>query len=109
MAKKGLTKKQFLYQTASCYTNLAMGVLWLVMGIREHKPFEWIMGAVFMAIAVTLFLIMFIQWKRNPVVDEELDRKLTQDAKEQMKNAGIMFAVIAGGFLLAFGLVFLLT
>lgn len=109
MEQKGITKKQFILQTASTYINLLLGVYWIVTGIQEHRPFTWISGIVFIGLSLALIISMYIQWRRHPVVDEELDRQITRDLKENMKGMGIFFGVIAFGFLLAFGLVLILT
>jgi len=109
MDKNGITKKQFILQTASSYINLLLGVFWLVEGIQEQKPAKWIIGIVFIAITFGIFISLFIQWRRNPVVDEERDKQLTRNFKDQMIGMGIVYGVITFGFLLAFGLVWLLT
>ncbi|MBQ9477863.1 MAG: hypothetical protein IJU63_08790 [Bacteroidales bacterium] len=109
MDKKGLTKKQFILQTASSYITLLMGVFYLVTGLQEKKPGMWIPGIVLIAICLGLFLTLFIQWRRHPVVDEELDRKLMRNFKEGMKGSAIVFGIIVLGFLLAIGLALLLT
>ena len=69
----------------------------------------WIPGIVLIAICLGLFLTLFIQWRRHPVVDEELDRKLMRNFKEGMKGGAIVFGIIVLGFLLAIGLALLLT
>ncbi|MBR1406057.1 MAG: hypothetical protein IJ578_03900 [Bacteroidales bacterium] len=109
MEQKGMTRKQFLIQSVSSYFNILLGAFWLILGIREHKPFEWILGLVFLVLSLSLLVVLFVQWRRHPLVDEALDKRLTLDFKESMKGMGIVFGIITFGFLLAFGLVALLT
>ena len=109
MENKGLTKKQFRIQSFSLYFNLALGLLWLWIGIEGHHPFQWILGIVFLLLAAWGILSLYLQWKRHPVVDEELDRQVTHDFKESLKGMAITIGIIVIGFLLAFGLVRLFT
>ena len=103
-----MTKKEFLIQAAASWCNLLLGLFWLVTGIAEHEAWKWIIGLILFLCAVGLIVSLFIQWKRKPIVDEERDKVITKRFKESYKGLGITFAFLIGGFLLAFGLVWLL-
>lgn len=109
MENKGITKKQFRIQSFSSYFNLVLGLIWIWIGIDSNQPFEWILGIVFILLSAGSILSLYLQWKRHPVVDEELDRQATQNFKEGMKGMAITIGIIIIGFLLAFGLVRLFT
>ena len=109
MENKGITKKQFRIQSISSYFNLVLGLIWIWIGIEGNHPFQWILGIVFILLSAGSILSLYLQWKRHPVVDEELDRQATQNFKESLKGMAITIGIIIIGFLLAFGLVRLFT
>lgn len=106
--RPGMTRKQFFIQTANFYIQLLLGVLWLVTGIRDHKPLLWIMGIIFILLCIASIVYMLIQWRRNPITDPELDARLGKEFKDSTIGVGIVVGIIAVGFLLAFGLVAIL-
>jgi len=108
MDKKGLTKNQFWIQMVPAFLYILLSIYWIISGIINKKAFWWIMGVLFLAITIGLIVALVIQRKRFPINDATLDEKVASDFKENMKAIGIIYAIIAGSFLLAFGLVAIL-
>lgn len=105
MEQKGLTKKQFRIQLISPIINLALGVLWLTMGVEDDGVglFSIIIGSLFIVISIFLICSLIVQRRRHPIEDASVDKEVT----EGLKAGGLALLLIAVGFLLAIGLVFL--
>lgn len=108
MKNKGLTKKQLRIQLAPFVLYILMGVMWVVMGINDGSRFILIAGAAYLAFSLISAASMVIQRKRHPIEDPELDATLTKNFKTGLKGGGLVFGIIAIGFLIAFGLAALL-
>lgn len=108
MAKKGMTKRQFWLQSISLIINSLLGVYWIVVGILAQETFQWIAGIAFLVAGASIVSLLYLQYRRNPIVDEELDRKLTRDFKDVWKAMGVVAAVVAVGLILSFLLVWIL-
>lgn len=108
MEQKGLTKKQFWVQMTPIFFYLAMGISWLIMGLEERKPILWISGIVYLAFVIGMAVWLIIKRKRHPITDEEGDKQAVGALKDGALGMGIVVAIITVGFLLAFGLVYLL-
>lgn len=104
MAKKGMTKRQFWLQSISLIINSLLGVYWIVVGILAQET----AGIAFLVAGASIVSLLYLQYRRNPIVDEELDRKLTRDFKDVWKAMGVVAAVVAVGLILSFLLVWIL-
>lgn len=109
MDKKGITRRQFWIQMVPTFFYVALGVLWIVDGIQDRKTVHWALGTLFLVLAIVMIVSLIIQRKRHPIEDAELDKQVTRNFKDGMKGMGIFYGLIALAFLLAFGLVFLLS
>ena len=109
MDKKGITKRQFWIQMAPAFFYVALGALWIIDGIKDRKTIHWVLGALFLVLAIVLIVSLIIQRERYPIEDEDLDNQVTRNFKDGMKGMGVFYGIIALAFLLAFGLVYLLS
>ena len=106
MEQKGITKKQFWMQMISPAINLALGVMWLVMGLQgdeDYRLFSLIIGPLLILLSVGLICSLIIQRKRHPIEDASVDKEMT----EGLKAGGLALLLIVVGFLIAIGLVLL--
>ena len=108
MEHKGLTKKQFQIQMVSLAVYMLLAVWWIVTGFGSESPFQWILGSVYLAFIVAYAVYLIIQHKKHPVEDPDLDRQAVEIFKTGSKGMAIVLAIIAVGFLVAFGLAALL-
>ena len=115
MEKKGMTKKQFMTQCVPCIFNILMGIFWLTFGIptgqKERSTSElvqMILWSVIIVFCTMAMVVLYRQWKRNPIVDEELDRQIVKNAKDGAMGAGIFLGLLVACTLLALSLVWLL-
>ena len=108
MEQNGLTKKQFQIQMVTMAIYMLLAVYWIVSGLRSNSLFQWILGAVYLAFIVAYTVYLIIQRKRHPVEDPELDRQAVENFKTGTKGMAVVLAIIAVGFMIAFGLVALL-
>ena len=108
MEQNGLTKKQFQIQMVTMAIYMLLAVYWIVSGLRSNSLFQWILGAVYLAFIAAYTVYLIIQRKRHPVEDPELDRQAVESFKTGTKGMAIVLAIIAVGFMIAFGLVALL-
>ena len=108
MEQKGLTKKQFQIQMVSLALYTLMAVYWIVSGAHSGDTFLWILGAVYLAFIIAYSVYLIIHYKRHPVEDPELDRKAVENFKTGTKGMALVLAIIAIGFMIAFGLAALL-
>ena len=104
MAQKGLTKKQLLIQLAPFILYILLAVFWTIDGFIEKSKFMMIAGPLYLAFTVFGIIYLVLQYRRNPVVDDELDAKEMKKFKEGMKGVGIVYGILAAGFIIAFGL-----
>jgi len=105
MEQKGLTKKQFRMQMGLVIFWELYAAYFTVSGILDHSTFKWIMGAAFGAFYLAYGIYLIILRKKHPVEDLQLDKQVEDNFKTGLKGTGIFFAVLAAGFLIAFGLV----
>lgn len=106
MERKGITRKQFWIQMLSPIINLALGVMWLVLGINgdeEYHLLSLILGPLFILLSIWMICSLIIQRRRHPIEDASVDKEVT----EGLKAGGIALLLIVVGFLIAIGLVFL--
>ena len=108
MEQKGLTKKQFQIQMVSMALYTLLAVYWIVSGAHSGDTFQWILGAVYLAFIIAYSVYLIIHYKRHPVEDPELDRKAVENFKTGTKGMALVLAIIAIGFMIAFGLAALL-
>jgi Ca2+/Na+ antiporter len=108
MKQNGLTKKQFQIQMVTMAIYMLLAVYWIVSGLRSNSLFQWILGAVYLAFIAAYTVYLIIQRKRHPVEDPELDRQAVENFKTGSKGMALVLAIIAVGFMIAFGLVALL-
>ena len=109
MEKKGITKKQFWIQMFPAALYVLLAVFWIVSGIQEKDNIHLVFGAVFLALSVTMLVSLLIQRKRHLIEDAQADAEASRNFKDGMKGMGIVYAIIALGFLLAFGLAWILS
>ena len=106
MEKKGITKKQFWIQMISPVINLALGIMWLIMGINgdgDYHLLSLILGPLFIVLSVVLICSMIVQRRRHPIEDASVDKEVS----EGLKAGGIAFLLLALGFLFAIGMALL--
>ena len=106
MERKGITRKQFWIQMLSPIINLALGIMWLVLGIRgddEYHILSLIIGPIFILLSVWMICSLIIQRRRHPIEDASVDKEVT----EGLKAGGLALLLIVVGFLIAIGLVLL--
>ena len=108
MEQKGLTKKQFRIQMAMVAFWELYSVWWVVNGIMQKRTIYWIMGAVLGLLYLVYAAYLIYQRRRYPLNNEELDKQIGENFKSGITGTGIIFGIIAVGFLIAFGLVALL-
>lgn len=104
MDQKGITKKQFWIQMFPAVFYLLLAGFWIISGIVEGEAIHWAFGAVFLVLALILVVSLIIQRKRHLIDDAQLDEQATHNFKESMKGMGIVYGIIAFGFLIAFGI-----
>jgi hypothetical protein len=106
MERKGITRKQFWIQMLSPIINLALGIMWLVLGINEDEEYRLlslIIGPIFILLSVWMICSLIIQRRRHPIEDASVDKEVT----EGLKAGGLALLLIVVGFLIAIGLVLL--
>ena len=109
MGQKGLTRKQFRIQLGMVAFWELYALFWLVTGIVEKSPLKWIMGAVVALLYIAFAVYLFIQRKRYPVENPQLDEQTVDNFKTGLKGMGIVFAFITVAFLIAIGLAAVLS
>ena len=102
MAQKGISRKQFVVQIILGAIYIAVGAIFLISGISDTSIL--ICGTIEVVLALIMIVGFSMQRKRHPIEDPDADRKAT----EGLKSAGILFAILAVGLLVAFGLAFIL-
>lgn len=106
MERKGITRKQFWIQMLSPIINLALGIMWLVLGINgdeEYRLLSLILGPLFILLSIWMICSLIIQRRRHPIEDASVDKEVT----EGLKAGGLALLLIVVGFLIAIGLVLL--
>ncbi|MBO6045344.1 MAG: hypothetical protein J6P69_05780 [Bacteroidales bacterium] len=106
MERKGITKKQFWMQMISPIINLALGVMWLVVGLSgdvDYYILSLILGPLFILLSVGMICYLIILRKRHPIEDASVDREMT----EGLKAGGFALMLLALGFVLAIGMALL--
>ncbi len=106
MERKGITKKQFWIQMLSPIINLALGIMWLVLGVsgdEEYRLLSLIIGPIFILLSIWMICSLIIQRRRHPIEDASVDKEVT----EGLKAGGLALLLIVVGFLIAIGLVLL--
>ena len=106
MERKGITRKQFWIQMLSPIINLALGIMWLVLGINgdeEYRLLSLIIGPLFILLSIWMICSLIIQRRRHPIEDASVDKEVT----EGLKAGGLALLLIVVGFLIAIGLVLL--
>lgn len=106
MERKGITKKQFWMQMISPVINLALGVMWLVMGLQgdeDYRLFSLIIGPLLILLSVGLICSLIIQRKRHPIEDASVDKEMA----EGLKAGGLALMLLALGFALAISIALL--
>ncbi len=86
--------------------NLALGIMWLVLGINEDEEYRLlslIIGPIFILLSVWMICSLIIQRRRHPIEDASVDKEVT----EGLKAGGLALLLIVVGFLIAIGLVLL--
>ena len=106
MEQKGITRKQFWIQMISPLINLALGVMWLIMGINgdgEYHLLSLIIGPLFIVLSVIMICSLIVQRRRHPIEDAVVDKEAT----EGLKAGGLALLLLIIGFLIAIGMALL--
>ena len=86
--------------------NLALGVMWLVVGLSgdvDYYILSLILGPLFILLSVGMICYLIILRKRHPIEDASVDREMT----EGLKAGGFALMLLALGFVLAIGMALL--
>ena len=86
-----------------------MGLLWIIMGIDDHKPIIWVLGIVYLLLQGVLLCYTFWVRKHYPLEDAKVDQILEENMKAGRTGGLIIMTVITVGFLIAFGLAWALS
>lgn len=106
MEQKGITRKQFWIQMISPLINLALGVMWLIMGINgdgEYHLLSLIIGPLFIVLSVIMICSLIVQRRRHPIEDAVVDKEAT----EGLKAGGLALLLLIIGFLIAISMALL--
>jgi len=109
MGKKGMTKKQLKINLVPAAFYVLLSIYWIIVGCLDDSPITLILGILFLVLSIVMAVTLFIQWKRNPIEDAEMDEQISRNFKEGMKGTGILYGIIAIGFIVAFTLVAIFT
>jgi len=109
MEQTGMTRKQFWVQIVPFIFYLPVAVIWIIDGVEEKKPAILICGSVYLAFLIAYLVYLILQRKRHPIDDARLDEEITTNMKEGMKGMGIFLGIVSVCFLVAFGLVAILS
>ena len=104
-----ITAKQAKAQIVSAIPQCLMGLLWIIMGIDDHKPIIWVLGIVYLLLQGVLLCYTFWVRKHYPLEDAKVDQILEENMKAGRTGGLIIMTVITVGFLIAFGLAWALS
>ena len=104
-----ITAKQAKAQLISSIPQCLMGILWIVMGIDDHKPVIWVLGIVYMLLQGAMAGYAFWLRKHYPLEDPKADQILEENMKAGRTGGLIVMATITVGILIAFGLAWMLS
>ena len=104
-----ITAKQAKAQLISGIPNCLLGILWIIMGIDDHKPVIWALGIVYLLFQGAMVGYTFWLRKHYPLEDPKVDQLLEENMKAGRTGGLVVMAVITTGFLIAFGLAWALS
>lgn len=104
-----ITAKQAKAQLISGIPQCLLGILWIIMGIDDHKPVIWALGIVYLLFQGALAGYAFWLRKHYPLEDPKVDQMLEENMKASRTGWLVVMAVITVGFLIAFGLAWALS
>ena len=104
-----ITAKQAKAQLISGIPQCLLGILWIIMGMDDHKPVIWALGIVYLLFQGALAGYAFWLRKHYPLEDSKVDQILEENMKASRTGGLVVMAVITVGFLIAFGLAWALS
>lgn len=87
MEQKPITKKQMRWRVSLGAVTILLGCLSIML---NRTWIERILAALLLAIPIGSLIHTIWQWKKHPLVDEEVDRELKEEQKSVLIASGSM-------------------